>query len=78
MMQTRITKWGNSLGVRIPQAYAERLKITEGTPVDILVRNDEIVIRRKRYTLEELLSNVAPGNIHGETDWGKPLGREEW
>jgi antitoxin MazE len=78
MMQVRVTKWGNSLGVRIPQAYAERMKISEGTTVDVVVRDDEIVIRRKKYTLDDLLAKVTPDNIHGETDWGAPMGREEW
>jgi antitoxin MazE len=78
MMQVRVTKWGNSLGVRIPQAYAECTKISEGTTVEVLVRDDEIVIRRKKYTLDDLLAKVTPDNIHGETDWGAPMGREEW
>jgi hypothetical protein len=26
------------------------------------------------YTLEKLLADVCPANLHGETDWGPPAG----
>jgi len=29
-MQTKVTKWGNSLGVRIPQRIAEQAEIRDG------------------------------------------------
>ncbi|KVP14764.1 hypothetical protein WJ85_13600 [Burkholderia ubonensis] len=29
-----------------------------------------------RYTLDELLASVTPGNLHGEVDFGPPVGRE--
>jgi antitoxin component of MazEF toxin-antitoxin module len=31
--------------------------------------------KRKR-SLEELLEGVSPENIHGEVDWGLPVGQE--
>jgi antitoxin MazE len=30
------------------------------------------------YTLEELLADVRPSNLHKETDWGPPAGKEVW
>ena len=32
-MTTIVTKWGNSLAVRIPRALAEQVQIQEGTDV---------------------------------------------
>ncbi|TDA70364.1 MAG: AbrB/MazE/SpoVT family DNA-binding domain-containing protein [Clostridia bacterium] len=77
-MEPRVQKWGNSLGIRIPKPLAQQLGLTEGTPVEVEADNHRIVIRRKRYTLEELLSKVTPENLHGEVDMGLPMGREEW
>ncbi len=77
-MQSRVAKWGNSLGVRIPRTMAEHLHMAEGTPIDVVQRDNEIVIRRKQYSLEELLDKVTVENTHSETDWGKPMGRETW
>jgi hypothetical protein len=29
-------------------------------------------------TLDELVKQITPENIHGETDWGPPVGDEQW
>ncbi len=81
-MSQKIQKWGNSLAVRIPKALAEQLHIHEGTPFSLAVEDEALVIRKEkrkpRYTLEELLAKVTDDNIHPETDWGAPVGRERF
>jgi len=84
-MQTTVRKWGNSLGVRVPSALADGANLSEGTPVEVILDQQEqtIMIRRlnrpKKYTLEELLAKMPQhGDLHGETDWGEPLGDEPW
>jgi antitoxin MazE len=78
-MQYHIQKWGNSLGIRIPKAIAQKAGLVEGTPVEIILDNDNfITIRPMRYSLETLLSGVTPENLHREVDAGKPVGREVW
>jgi antitoxin component of MazEF toxin-antitoxin module len=32
----------------------------------------------KEYTLEEFGARITPENVHEETDWSPPLGREVW
>ena len=77
---TQIAKWGNSLGIRLPKAIALEARIGEGDTVEVTVREGEIIIRAAQpaYTLEELLNGITPRNLHRETDWGKPVGREQW
>jgi antitoxin MazE len=79
-MQTQIGKWGNSLAVRIPGTYARDLDLKEGMELDVAVVEGGILLRPRRaeYTLEELVNQITPENLHGETDWGKPVGREAW
>jgi antitoxin MazE len=80
-MPTKIQKWGNSLGVRIPKPLAEQLGLAEGSQVDLRVRGGELVVRLKKpreYSLPELLSRVTHENLHRETDTGPAVGREEW
>ena len=77
-MESQVTKWGNSLGVRIPRPLAEEAGLAEGTPIVLEVGEDAIVIRRKRYSLETLLAKVTPENLHGEIDTGRPKGHEVW
>ena len=74
----RVMKWGNSLGIRIPMTLAKKLSLTEGTPIDYQVENDALIIRRKEYSLEDLLSRIKTENIHKEVDTDKPVGREVW
>ena len=77
-MQTHVTKWGNSLGIRIPSALAKEFGLAEGVAVEFQVDGDAIVIRRKRLSLELLLAEVTPQNMHTEITTGPALGREAW
>lgn len=74
----QIQKWGNSLGIRIPQAIAKQIGLTEGTKVDLEVVLDSLVIRRKQQALEEMLAQVTPENLHREVETGTPEGKEAW
>ena len=77
-MEARVQKWGNSLAIRIPKALARDAGLAEGTPVEFSVDEDAVIIRPKRYSLEELLARVTPENLHPEANTGKPVGREAW
>ena len=43
-MITKIQKWGNSLGLRIPKGIAEDAHVAEGARVDLKVENGRLVI----------------------------------
>jgi antitoxin component of MazEF toxin-antitoxin module len=30
------------------------------------------------HSLDDLLARITDANLHGETDWGPPRGREAW
>ena len=80
-MRTKVRKWGNSLGVRIPKAFAEEAAVGEGSAVDVSVSEGRIVVTpvaARRYTLETLLAGVTTENRHAEVTTGKPRGREAW
>ena len=61
---SKVARWGNSLGVRIPQEGVDRLKLKEGESVNVRVKGDTISIRRaksrKKWTEQELLKGVTP------------------
>lgn len=80
-MQTTIRKWGNSLGLRIPRAFAEEAGVEDGSEVDLSVRGGALVVKAsksKKYRLDDLLRKVTAENLHGEVDAGPPVGREVW
>jgi antitoxin MazE len=75
-----INKWGNSLGVRIPQPIANKVGLTAGMTVTIEVVGNTVIISpvQRKYQLNELLVGVTPELIGGEYDWGEPVGAEAW
>jgi antitoxin MazE len=80
-MRTKVRKWGNSLGVRIPKAFAEEAAVGEGSAVDVSVSEGRIVVTpvaARRFTLETLLAGVTTENRHAEVTTGRPRGRETW
>ncbi len=80
-MQTRIQKWGNSLAVRIPSAFAQTAKLKNNIVVEVSLVNGKIIIspaRPPRPKLKALLAGITPENIHPEVDTGSPAGNEIW
>jgi antitoxin MazE len=77
---TQLSRWGNSLGVRLPKSIAREVQLDEGDTVHLSVDNGTIVIRpsRPRYSLDELVRRITPKNRHGENDWGDTVGDEVW
>jgi antitoxin MazE len=77
---TKLSKWGNSLGLRLPKSVARQVQLDEGDPVQVSVDNGTIVIRpsRPRYSLDELVRRITPQNRHDERDWDGRLGNEVW
>jgi len=82
-MITKVTKWGNSQGLRLSKELLAAAHIDVGDTVDVTVREGSLVItpaRRVRggVTLQELVARIPQDNEPGEIDWGPPLGREVW
>jgi antitoxin MazE len=80
-MKTAVQRWGNSLAIRIPRAFARETRLGKGTEVVLQLKAGTLVIRRapqKRYRLSGLLCRVRKTNAHSETEWGGPKGKEVW
>ena len=78
-METVIKKWGNSLGIRIPNQIARELSLKDGSFVTINDRGKEIVIKPiHKSKLSEMLSQISADNIHEEIHTTGPVGKEIW
>ncbi len=77
-MRARIVRWGNSLAIRLPKAFAETAGMQEGSSIELEAKPGEIVLRGPRYTVEELVGKITRENRHPETEWGPPVGKETW
>lgn len=84
-MKVAFQKWGNSLALRVPKAFADEIGASDGKAAEMTVSNGKLVIeiarprrRRRRYTLNDLVADITPDNRHEEIDWGPPVGKEAW
>ena len=78
-MQVTIRKWGNSIGVRIPAGILTELNLSAEKKVDVRAEAGRIIIEPiidSQETLEQLLGQITPDNLHSEIDFGQPVGKE--
>ena len=81
IMKLKIKKWGNSLAIRIPRAFAMETNLHNDSVVEFFSRNNELVIvpvDGNEFRLADLLEQVNEGNLHGEITAGAPVGAELW
>ncbi len=80
-MKTQIARWGNSIAVRIPKTVAEAAKLRAGDHLEMAVEDSGVVRMRKKQgklSLKDLIRGITAENLHTETDWGEPEGKELW
>jgi antitoxin MazE len=76
-MRARVSKWGNSLAIRLPQAAVKSLRVHEGEQVELSIKGDRLEIRaaRPRYRLDDLIREITPDNQPEPMDF-PPVGEE--
>ncbi len=84
-MSITISKWGNSLGIRIPAAVADALSIRNGDTMNYELKNDSIILSKKissRQLFEEFYKkdfsqiNAADLDNDSTVDFGDDVGGE--
>ena len=83
MQHVHVTKWGNSLGFRIPRGVADSLNIQVGDILELTPAEDGLLVKKvrpegKRYALADILHSFCPSSEHPEVDFGKAQGEEIW
>jgi antitoxin MazE len=79
IMEAVVKKWGNSLGIRIPNLIVREFSLKDGSLVNINDRGQEIIIKPVyKNKLSEMLSLINDQNIHEEVKTTGPIGKEAW
>ena len=79
-MRARIRRWGNSLALRIPKAFAEEAFLQDESVVDLKVVNGKLVVAsvaEPEVTLDKLLDDVEDHNLHGDVSTRRAVKTEE-
>ena len=83
---TKISKWGNGYGIRLPIGTLEAYKLTEGSEVILSQEHDGVKVSPKNPSLADLslaqiLYGVTPlmlADKNPESLFGVPQGNEVW
>lgn len=80
---TKVSAWGNSLGVRLPRNMLLAADVKNNATLDVRLENGSLILtprKSKKKTLQQLLRNVRPTSDPEIQAWigMKPLGREIW
>ena len=86
-MTTKLQKWGNSQGIRLPKGLLTELGLENGAAVEVQISpgKDAIIVRaaekarsvRGRHRLGDLVAKMPRAYRAHEFQWGKN-GREVW
>ena len=76
-MRSHIAKWGNSLSLRLPKAFVDRLHLKEGDAVDLDVEDGRLLVTpaKPSYDLKDLLAEITKDNQPESFDTS-PVGQE--
>ena len=83
MQHVHISKWGNSLGFRIPRGIADSMGIKAGDALELIPSEEGVLLKKadsrgKRYALVDILDSFTPSADCPEVDFGGPHGEEVW
>ena len=81
-MTAKISKWGNSQGLRMPKDVMESLHLNVGDDVNIIVFDGKVILEPIKkeilnYDLNELVSKI-PSDYKANEEFDTIVGKEEW
>jgi antitoxin MazE len=77
-MRAVVSKWGNSLAVRVPREAATSAGLEEGAVIDLTVEDEAIVLRRRKWDIKDLVARIDPRKQPPLIAEDQPRGTEEW
>lgn len=80
-MKAQLTRWGNSVAIRVPKRILEQAQLREGDLLDLAVNEPGCFSVKRTHakpSLQEMVDAITPENLHDETDWGPVVGKEVW
>jgi antitoxin MazE len=76
----RFAKWGNSLALRIPAAYAKEIGACENGQAELTIEDGKLVVvpvnHPGEFDLDALVAQITDDNRHEEIGTGPAVGSE--
>ena len=80
-MEARLQKWGNSVGIRIPNSLLKSLNLSINDKINLVEEDNKIIItksKKSKIDLKELFEKYNGENLAKEFEWDDPVGKEIW
>lgn len=79
-VKAKVSKWGNSLALRLPKALLDGYHISEGSDVEIVERKNGLLLTpvAAGHDYETLIGGIDKDNLHSEVPTGERVGGEAW
>lgn len=80
-MLSKVQRWGNSQGLRLPKHVLESADIAVGDNVEVISQEGQIIVKKiskRKFDLKEMVSRMPRRYKAQEESLGKPVGKEEW
>jgi len=82
-MRTKIQKWGNSQGLRLPKVLLDEIQTNVGDEVKVYSQEGKIIVEpvtqiRSKFSLQALVKKIPKTHKTEEINWGNPVGKEGW
>jgi antitoxin MazE len=79
-MFVQLAKWGNTLAVRIPAAYAREIGMSENGQAELSIEHGTLVLKPRHavpyFDLDEVIARITEDNRHEEIAAGPAVGEE--
>lgn len=75
-MEATLSKWGNSLAIRIPNYILKKLNLVENSPMNIDLVAGKIVLSKQKNRLETLCSAITEENLNIDDSFDDTKGNE--
>jgi len=79
-MTTKIQKWGNSYGIRLPKELFDSGIFSVGSVLSFEKKGKEVILKEvksPKLSLKEIMSKIPKGSFEGEIDFGSDVGKEK-
>ena len=74
-MEVTLNKWGNSMGIRIPNSLIQQLDLKENMLLKINAIKNKLVIEKKEKNIESLCEKIKDENLNIYNDFSS-IGKE--
>lgn len=79
-MTTKIQKWGNSYGIRLPKDLLDSGIFSIGATLEFKTKGKEVLLKevhKKKLTLREIMTAISENSFGKPVDFGADVGNEK-